>query len=69
MKLFLFPIITLSMICLTGCTYSITQIHTQGTATDVLDENDTPSLTATIPISGATIPAIPFLNSSITPAK
>ncbi len=27
------------MFFLTGCTYSITQVHTQGTATDVVDED------------------------------
>ena len=40
---------------LTSCTYSITMVHTQGTATDVVDEVDTPkanlSPTFTIPSS------------------
>lgn len=30
---------------LTGCTYSITMVHTAGTATDVVDEQQTPSTT------------------------
>jgi hypothetical protein len=28
---------------LTACTYSINQVHTEGTATDVVDENQTAS--------------------------
>ncbi len=40
---------------LTSCTYSITMVHTQGQATDVVDEVDTPkadlSPTFTIPSS------------------
>lgn len=40
---------------LSSCTYSITMVHTQGTATDVVDEVDTPkadlSPTFTIPSS------------------
>ena len=36
---------------LTSCTYSITMVHTAGTATDVVDETatNTPSTTISIP--------------------
>lgn len=37
----LFAAFTLSVLCLTACTYLITQVHTQGTATDVVDETVT----------------------------
>ena len=38
---------------LSGCTYSITQVHTEGQATDVVDETatNTPSTSVTIPVS------------------
>jgi hypothetical protein len=41
---------------LTACTYSITMVHTEGSASDVVDEVDsvTPSTSVTVPIS--TIP-------------
>lgn len=39
---------------LTSCTYSITMVHTEGTATDVVDETQTPSTTVSPDI---TIPA------------
>lgn len=44
--------VLLATLC-TGCTYSITMVHTQGTASDVVDETTTPSTSVT-----ATIPAI-----------
>lgn len=31
------------LICFNSCTYSITQVHTEGTATDVVDETATNS--------------------------
>lgn len=42
--------------CITGCTYSITMVHTEGTATDVVDETatNTPSTSVTPTV---TIPA------------
>lgn len=46
-KLFLLGLVA----CLTGCTYSITQVHTQGTATDVVDETATPSTSVTPTVS------------------
>lgn len=33
------------MALLSSCTYSITQVHTQGQASDVVDEQQTPSTT------------------------
>lgn len=38
---------------LTGCTYSITMVHTQGEATDVVDETatNTPSTSVTPTVS------------------
>lgn len=38
---------------LTSCTYSITMVHTEGQATDVVDETatNTPSTSLNIPIS------------------
>ena len=38
---------------LTGCTYSITMVHTQGEATDVVDEtaSNTPSTTVSPTVS------------------
>jgi hypothetical protein len=32
----------LCLLLLTSCTYSITMVHTDGTATDVVDTNQTP---------------------------
>lgn len=42
----------LTMLCLTSCTYSVTLINTEGTASDVVDETDsvTPSTSVTIPV-------------------
>jgi hypothetical protein len=41
------------IVALTGCTYSITMVHTEGVASDVVDETDTvsPSTSVTIPMS------------------
>lgn len=38
---------------LTGCTYSITMVHTEGQATDVVDEtaSNTPSTSVSVPVS------------------
>lgn len=42
----------ISLLILTGCTYSITMVHTEGQATDVVDETatNTPSTSLTLPI-------------------
>lgn len=57
MKLFLLAII--SALCLTGCTYSITMVHTQGEAADVVDETATnapsTSVTPTVSIPAAAL--------------
>ena len=41
---------------LSGCTYSINMVHTQGEATDVVDETQTPSAKVdpniNVPLSG-----------------
>ncbi len=34
-----------SLALLSSCTYSITMVHTEGSATDVVDEQQTPSTT------------------------
>jgi hypothetical protein len=46
LKLFIAP-------CFTFCTYSVTMVHTEGQATDVVDETatNTPTTTATIPVN------------------
>ena len=53
MKFYLFSLFMLGMVCLTGCTYSITMVHTEGTATDVVDETatNTPSTSITPTVS------------------
>jgi len=37
----------LAMLALSGCTYSITMVHTEGTATDVVDETSSPTSSVT----------------------
>ena len=48
----------ISIILLTGCTYSITMVHTEGEAQDVVDETatNTPSTRVSVPISGTSLP-------------
>lgn len=36
-------LISLAILLLTSCTYSINLVHSEGTATDVIDENQTAS--------------------------
>jgi len=45
-------------ICLTGCTYAVTMVHTEGVAEDVVDEeaSNTPSLS--VPMSLIPKPSI-----------
>lgn len=55
----LFTACIASILCLTACTYSITMVHTQGEATDVVDEtaSNTPttSVTPTVSIPAAAL--------------
>ncbi len=44
MKYFIFPLV----LVLVGCTYSITMVHTEGTASDVVDETATNTPTTDI---------------------
>ena len=41
--LFLIACLLMCAVYLTGCTYSITMVHTEGTASDVVDETATNS--------------------------
>jgi hypothetical protein len=43
----------LYLLTLSSCTYSITMVHTAGTASDVVDEtaSATPSTSVTVPVS------------------
>jgi hypothetical protein len=43
-----------------SCTYSITLVHTDGTASDVVDEtaSNTPSASLAVPASALTIPKL-----------
>lgn len=46
----------MAVLMLTSCTYSITMVHTQGEASDVVDETATNT-----PSTSLSIPATPFL--------
>lgn len=41
-------ILVVSLMILSSCTYSINMIHTEGTATDVVDEASTPTAELTV---------------------
>jgi hypothetical protein len=45
-------------ILVTGCTYSMTMINTDGTASDVVDQNQTPttSVSPTISVPASVLP-------------
>lgn len=45
-------IILVSCLSLTGCTYNISMAHTEGTASDVIDDtqSNTPSTSISVPI-------------------
>lgn len=47
MKYFILSILAL----LSSCTYSITMVHTEGQASDVVDEQQTPSTSVTPTVS------------------
>lgn len=34
------------MLCGSSCTYNISMVHTEGNASDVIDDNDTPTVNA-----------------------
>jgi len=46
-------IVIVIMTLLTACTYSITMVHTEGMASDVVDETatNTPSTSITVPVT------------------
>lgn len=44
------------MIALAACTYSITMIHTEGSASDVVDDTDTVSPTTSVTLPVGAIP-------------
>ncbi len=50
----------MSVLTLSSCTYSITMVHTQGEAQDVVDETDTvtPSTSVTVPVSATGLPSL-----------
>lgn len=52
--------ILIGSICLSGCTYSITMVHTEGQAQDVVDETatNTPSTSVSVPVSVVPKPAL-----------
>ena len=55
----LFKLIVLIIIhCLAACTYSITMVHTQGQASDVVDETatNTPTTSVSVPVNVAPTP-------------
>lgn len=49
-----FIVLNFTLLILEACTYSVTLVHTQGIASDVVDETATnsPSTSVTAPISG-----------------
>jgi hypothetical protein len=53
-----FNLFLLSILLFTGCTYSITMVHTTGTADDVVDETDTTKavISPTLSIPASVIP-------------
>lgn len=57
-KLFVLTSFFLTSIFMTACTptLSVTMVHTEGTAADVVDEAQTPSTTVT-PTANVTVPA------------
>jgi hypothetical protein len=56
----LFLTFMLSILCLTACTYSITMVHTEGEAQDVVDETatNTPSTSVSVPVSATSLPKV-----------
>lgn len=52
---------------MTGCTYSITMVHTQGEASDVVDETatNTPSTSVSVPVSATSMPGLPSTSTVV----
>jgi hypothetical protein len=53
-------LLPLLMICLflSSCTYNISMAHTEGTASDTIDDNATPTATPTITTNVSAIPGV-----------
>lgn len=66
-KLLMIPV--LLGLCLTGCMNYITQVHTDGTASDVVDETQTPTTNASASIPVSVIPESPIPASVIPKGK
>lgn len=47
-----------ALIALSSCTYSITQVHTEGSASDLIDDTDTPTSNATVSVPASIIPGL-----------
>ena len=49
-----------ALLLLSGCTYSITMVHTEGEAQDVVDETatNTPSTSVSVPVSVVPKPGV-----------
>ena len=67
MKKFVLSAVALFLlsISMTACTYNVSMAHTSGGSTDTIDDNltNTPDVspTVTVPVSGASVPAIPTI--------
>jgi hypothetical protein len=53
-------ILLLSLICLSSCTYTISMVHTQGEASDVIDETNSASakVDPQVNIPASVLPAV-----------
>lgn len=60
MKRLVFLPLLLAVMSLTGCMNYITQVHTDGEASDVVDETQTPTTTATATVPVSVVPSIPI---------
>lgn len=61
MKSFVLNLLTLSMLtCMTACTYNVSMAHTEGTATDTIDDtaSNTPNVSPTITVPVSAVPGI-----------
>lgn len=55
-KIMIILLMMFSILLLVSCTYSITMVHTEGQATDIVDET-----ASTTPTTSVTIPGAPLL--------